>query len=81
MKRVERAQLAADWQRLSKQSETQHISDHDDDNIGQDMEIHHKISKSRKDAVSIYSYVCENHGDPAFKVCLHVLQTYPGGST
>lgn len=67
VQRLERAKLAADRQR---QCEAQTISDNDD--IGSDLGAHYQISKSRKDPVSLSSYVHANHGDPAFNVCVCV---------
>jgi hypothetical protein len=47
------------------------------EDMEQDMNVHHHISKSQKDPVNIYSYVYANRGDPAFMVCCtfeyHVL--------
>ena len=73
MRQVERAQLAADRQRIKnlKRSESETIGGNDD--IGQDLEAHYQISKSQKDPVSVCPYVHANHGDPAFNVRLRVL--------
>jgi hypothetical protein len=47
------------------------------EDMEQDMNVHHHITKSRKDPVNFYSYVYANRGDPAFLVCYtfeyHVL--------
>jgi len=68
VRRVEHAQLAADHQRIKKQINSETIGG--DDDIGQDLEPHYQISKSRKDPVSMNTYVHANHGDPAFNVCI-----------
>lgn len=70
VRRLERAQRAADLQRIKKHSEAQINSEND--KIGQDLEKHYQISKSRKDPINIYSYVHANNSDPAFHVCLCV---------
>jgi hypothetical protein len=76
VRRLERAQLAAAHQRIKKQSEseTASVSGGDDMGLGQDLEAHYQISKSRKDPLNIYSYVHANHGDPAFDVRLCIAQ-------
>jgi len=73
MRRLERAQLATDRQRIMDESESETVSGNDD--ISQDLEAHYQISKSQKDSVNIYSYVCANHGDPAFNVRLCIRNT------
>jgi len=76
MQRRERAQLAAEHETMNKWSKTQTARVNDD--IDQDLDKHHQISKSWKDAVDIYSYIYANGGDPAFDVCLHIPCTYSG---
>lgn len=77
VRRLERAQLAADHQRMKTWSEIEGVGGGDDHDIGQDLETHHHISKSRKEAVDIFDYVYKNCGDPAFNVrlCLTQLET------
>lgn len=80
MRRLERAELAADHPtpQINQRRETASVND----NIDQDLEKHYQISKSRRDPVNLYSYVYENEGDPAFKVCtsIHVPFTCPGAT-
>ena len=45
------------------------VSESLNEDMEQDMNVHHHISKSQKDPVNIYSYVYANQGDPAFMVC------------
>ena len=46
------------------------------DNIEIDLDKHYQISKTRKDAVDIYSYIYANPGDPAFDVRFRVYSLY-----
>ena len=64
MKQVEHAQLAADCQRMNNQD----ASGYDDHDMGQDLEKHHQILKSQRDAEYIYPYIKAHHGDPAFNI-------------
>jgi len=61
---------------MNKRSKTQ--TARVDDDIDQDLDKHHQISKSWKDAVDIYSYIYANCGDPAFDIRLCVPCTYSG---
>jgi hypothetical protein len=81
VRRLERAELAAARQRIKKRSKTASISGNDDIGLGQDLEAHYQISKSRKDPLNIYSYVHANHGDPAFDVRLCVARKKTGDVT
>jgi len=54
-----------------------HVAEQDKLDVGkslnedmeQDINVHHHIAKSQKDPMNIYSYVYANQGDPAFMVC------------
>jgi len=72
--RLEHAQLAAERKRSKTQTATV------DDNIDLDLDKHYQISKMRKDAVNLYSYIYANPGDPAFDVCFCIPCTCPGVS-
>ena len=76
VRQLERAQLAAEHETMNERSKTQ--TARVDDDIDQDLDKHHQISKSRKDAVDIYSYIYANRGDPAFDVRLRIPCTYSG---
>ena len=74
MRRLEHAQLTAECQTINKQAKTANVND----DIHQDLEKRYQMSISWKDHVNLYSYVSDNQGDPAFKVCLHVPCTQLG---
>jgi hypothetical protein len=75
VRRLERAQLAAEHQKIRKQSVRQNGTN---DDIDQDLEGRFQISKSQKDVVNIRAYVYENEGDPAFEVGLCIMYIYSG---
>ena len=68
--RLEHAQVSAE----REQSKIQTASIND--NIEIDLDKHYQISKTRKDAVDIYSYIYANPGDPAFDVRFRVCSLY-----
>ena len=75
VRRLERAQLAAEQEELKRCSETQGIGSDDlEDILDMNLDACYQISNSRKDHLNIYSYVRENARDPAFSVCILVVQ-------
>ena len=78
VRRLERAQLDAERHTIKKRSHKTTSVNHDI--IDQDLEKHYQLSKTQRDAENIYSYVYDNIGDPAFKVCLRVPHTPLGTS-
>jgi hypothetical protein len=72
VRRLERAQLAAERQTLHQRSKIAKVND----DIYNDLEKRYQLSMSQKDRVNIYSYVYEHEGDPAFKVRLCVYRSY-----
>jgi hypothetical protein len=70
MRRLERAQLAADRHRLKMQSETQGVS------VEENLEKRYHMSNSRNDPVDLYSYVHKNQADPAFNAFIPKLKDH-----
>src|SRR6266853_1398474 len=54
-------------ERAQKRAETEHVNLNIDDTMEQDLDIRYQLSNSRKHPVNIYTYICENQHDPAFK--------------
>ena len=62
VRRLEHAQHAtAEQNKLN-------ISEFLNESMGQDLDVHHLISKSQNDPLNIYLYVHANQGDPTFMV-------------
>ena len=73
VRRLERAQLAADHHRLKMRSET-HVNI--EENADQYLNERYHMSNSRNDPINIYSFVCKNQGDPAFKAFIPKLKDH-----
>jgi hypothetical protein len=70
VRRLERAQLAADRQRIKKQTEMRDVNIDSDEHMGMNLDARYEVPYSRNDPVNIYSFVHAHHGDPAITVCL-----------
>jgi hypothetical protein len=72
VRRIERAQLAAERQRLKTQSEMRGVSI--EETADQYLDQRYNMSNSRNDPVDLYSFVHEHQGDPAFKAFIPKLK-------
>jgi len=70
VRRLERAQLAAEQQKQKNEDGLPGVST--DDGVDQNFDARYQISDSRNDPVNIYTYVYANPDDPALSVCLLV---------
>lgn len=64
---LERAQLAAEQQKMKAWSEMPGLSM--DDNLDPNLDEHYQILNSQNDPVNIYTYIYANRNDPAFTIC------------
>jgi len=71
VQRLERAQLAAERQKLKGKSRPNLINH--EEVLEKDLDVRYQISHSKNDPVDIWSYIRTNQGDPAFKVGLSVM--------
>ena len=72
VRRIERAQLAAERQQLKTQSEMRGVSI--EETADQYLDQRYNMSNSRNDPVDLYSFVHEHQGDPAFKAFIPKLK-------
>jgi hypothetical protein len=70
VRRLERAQVAADRQSIKKRSEIPDVNADLDEAMGMNLDARYDIPKNRNDPVDIYSFVRAHQGDPAIKVCV-----------
>lgn len=70
VRRLERAQLAANRQSVKKRTELLDVNIDMDGGIGMNVDTRYDIPKSRKDTINTYSFVRAHRGDPAITVCL-----------
>ena len=66
---LERAQAAADRQRIKAQTEMPDVNMQSDDSLGMNLDTRYEVPNSRADYVNIYSFVRTHRGDPAITVC------------
>ena len=76
VRRLEQAQLAADHHQLKTQSERQGVSVKENTDLSQYLEKRYHMSNSCNDPINLYSYVHENHADPAFKAFIPKLKDH-----
>jgi hypothetical protein len=62
VRQLERARCLAEQDKLD-------VGKSLNEDMEQDINVHHHIAKSQKDPMNIYSYIYANRGDPAFMVC------------
>ncbi|KAF8955098.1 hypothetical protein BDZ97DRAFT_1675233, partial [Flammula alnicola] len=65
VRRLERAQLAAQRRQMKKKSKSINVQE-DQDPIERNLDERYQISRSKNDPIDIYSYVRANQNDPAF---------------
>ena len=76
VRRIERAQLAADRHQLKTQSASEGQGISIEENTDQDLDKRYHMSSSRKDPLNLYSFVRENQGDPAFNAFIPKLKDH-----
>jgi len=74
VRRIERARLTADRHRLKTQTKGRGVSVKED--TDQDLDKRYHMSSTRNDPVDLYSFVCENQGDPAFNAFIPKLKDH-----
>lgn len=70
VRRLERAQLAADRQRIKKRTEIPDTNKASDEGMDMNLDARYEVPNSRNNPVNMYSFVREHQGDPAITVCL-----------
>jgi hypothetical protein len=77
VKRLEQARLAADRQKMKKQSKRAMVGL--DEGMVPNLDIQYQMSNSRSDPVDIFGHVYANQSDPALTVCPPgLLQCFAG---
>jgi hypothetical protein len=68
IQRLERAQLAAERQRMKTRSGSRDVNIHDSEGIRMNLDVRYEIPIARKDPVNLYNFVRAHRGDPAIDV-------------
>jgi len=70
VRRLERAQVAADRQTIKTRTEMPDVNIESDEGMGTNLDARYEVPNSRTDPVNIYSFVRAHRGDPAIRVRL-----------
>ena len=70
VRRLERAQDAADRQRIKTRTEMPDVNIESDECMAMNLDARYEVPNLRTDPVDLYSFVREHRGDPAIKVRL-----------